>query len=167
MHKTPYPLLRVVRGGTRCNSPSTAFSVWKRSSSCRHLNSAHVCPGRRSRGHFSRCSETWSSETPTAQYIIYNIKKGLFGDSRRPKNASPSRPSHHQCLTKDQTPWAAPIYESTARTSQRIRARERISDHVLAPSRPRSQSGGQPTHLPHLPRTGVKKPTRRQGSQRP
>ncbi len=79
----------------------------------------------------------------------------------------------------------------------------RISDHVLASSRPRfsnpschhagtttkrsphqtqpdvcprngpglpahpSQSGGQPTHLPHLPRTGVKKPTRRQDSQRP
>ena len=29
------------------------------------------------------------------------------------------------------------------------------------------QSGGQPSYLPHIPRTGVKKPTRRQDSQRP
>ena len=29
------------------------------------------------------------------------------------------------------------------------------------------QSGGQPPHLPLLPRTGVKKPTRRQDSQKP
>jgi hypothetical protein len=119
-----------------------------------------------------------------------------------PKNASPSRPPHHQCLTMGQTPWAAPIYESTARTSQRIRARANKRPRVsaikttllkaLLPSRgnndqafptpnatrrcPRNgpgppanppQSGGQPTHLPHLPRTGVKKSTRRQNPQRP
>jgi hypothetical protein len=119
-----------------------------------------------------------------------------------PKNASPSRPPHHQCLTKGKTPCAVPIYESTVRISQRIRARVNKRPRVsaikttllkaLLPSRgnndqgsphqtqpdvcPHSgpgppanppQSGGQPTHLPHLPRTGMKKPTRRQDSQKP
>ncbi len=57
MHKTPYPLLRGVRDGTRCSSPFTVFSEWKRSSSCRHLNNTHVCPCRRGRVHFSRFSQ--------------------------------------------------------------------------------------------------------------
>ncbi len=53
------------------------------------------------------------SPAPPRKKTIHNL----------PKNASPSRPPHHQCLTKGQTPCAVPIYESTTRTSQRIRAR--------------------------------------------
>ncbi len=33
-------------------------------------------PGRRGRGYFSRCSQTGWIETPTDQYMIYNIKNG-------------------------------------------------------------------------------------------
>jgi hypothetical protein len=71
----------------------------------------------------SPCPGVSSSPPPPPQEkTIHNL----------PKNASPSRPPHHQCLTKGQTPWAAPIYESTARTSQRIRARANKRPRVSA-----------------------------------
>ncbi len=165
MHKTPYPLLRVVRVGTRCSSPSSACSVWKRSSSCRHLNNTHVCPGRRGRGHFSRCSETWWSETPTAQYIIYNIKKGcsetrvvlrkmtqqsvswsfLFPSPAPPRKklstTYPKTTPHQDLLItsvwpRDRLPGQLPS-TNQLRGPHRGFVSGRISDHVLASSRPR------------------------------
>ncbi len=178
-----------------------------------------------------RCSETWYSETPTAQYIIYNIKKGLFGDSRRPAkkrlsspcpgvSSSPPPPSleknHPQptqkrlpiktfpspvpdqgedslgsphlrinCadLTEDSIPetnkWPRVIVIKTTLLKALLTSRGNNDQSFPTPNATRRcphngpgppanppQSGGQPTHLPHLPRTGVKKPTRRQDSQR-
>ena len=50
VHKTPYQLFRTVRGGTRCSSPSIVFSVWKRSSNCRHFNVYVSAQGIEARG---------------------------------------------------------------------------------------------------------------------
>jgi hypothetical protein len=34
--------------------------------------------------------KTWNSETPTPQYIIYNIKMGLFKSARHPEKTDPA-----------------------------------------------------------------------------
>ena len=75
VHKTPYQLFRTVRDGTRWRSPSIVFSVWKRSLSVE--TSTHTCLPRASRfgDTVPDGLEAWSSVTPTAQYITYNIKK--------------------------------------------------------------------------------------------
>jgi hypothetical protein len=97
VHKTPYPLLRGVCGGTRCISPFTVFNVWNRSTGCRNLKSARVCPGHRGRGHFSRWPEACRSETSTAQYTIYNIKK--WGCLKARRESTHLKPSCHRTGT--------------------------------------------------------------------
>ena len=86
----------------------------------------HTCTvqGLEDRGHPSRWSEVMCSETSTAQHIIYNINRAVW-NSRRPaktprqscpgvplplphppkkkihnlpRNTSPSRLPHHQCV---------------------------------------------------------------------
>ena len=49
-------LFRTVRGGTRCSSPSIVFTVWKRSSNCRHFNTQVSAQVIEVRGHRSRWS---------------------------------------------------------------------------------------------------------------
>jgi hypothetical protein len=56
--------------------------------------------------------------------------------------------------------------DSSPGTNKRPRATRRCPRNGPGPPGNPPQSGGQPTHLPHLPRTGVKKLTRRQDSQR-
>ena len=78
--KTPYPLLRGVRGGTRYSSPFTVVDVWNRSTGCRSPKSARVFPGQsRIEDPLRDVLKTCCSETPTVQHIIYNIHTGLFG----------------------------------------------------------------------------------------
>jgi hypothetical protein len=189
-------------------------------------------PRARGRGHFSRCSETWCSETPTVQYITYNIKKRL--EVRRLASScekttqqsvpwsflfpspTPPRKNHPQptqkrlpiktslspvpdqgadslgrphlrinCtdLTEDSSPGTnkRPRVSVIKTTLLKVFLSSRGNSDQVFPTPnatrccPRNgsgppdnppQSGGQPTHLPHLPRTGVTNPTRRQDSQR-
>ena len=52
--KTPYPLLRGVRDGTRYISPFTVVDVWNRSTGCRIPNNATCLPrASRSRALFA------------------------------------------------------------------------------------------------------------------
>ncbi len=98
--------------------------------------------------------EPCCSETPTDQYIIYNIK----GDVRKLESSFEKcvyvvknthlKPSCHPVGNNDQT-------FPTTNTTRRVSA-----NGSGLPAHP-SQSGGQPTHLPLLPHTGVKRPTRR------
>ena len=134
------------------------------------------------------------SKIPTSQYIIYNIKRVVwrlvsscandstvrdleFPDQSPSTNQlcgphrgfAPGRTSDH-VLAPSRPRFSKPSCHHAGTTTKR-------SPHQTQPDAcPRNgpgppanppQSGDQPTHLPHLPRTGVKKPTRRQDSQRP
>ena len=157
MYKTPYPLLRGVRDGTRCSSPFTVFSAWKRSSSCRHLNRAHVWPGCRGRGQFSRCSETWCSEKPHCS--IYSIKNmGLFKTGQT--SPSPmhwprdSLPGHLKCTNQLCGPHRG--FVSGVNKRPRVCTFKNTYLKTLLSSRGKqhptpTQSGGQPVHLPLFP----------------
>jgi hypothetical protein len=101
VHKTSYQLFRGVHDGTKWSRSPHCLQCVKEVVSCRNFNSVRVCPGHRVPGHRSRWSEEWNSETPTVQYIIYNIKNdqirimlNIDGDPITSK--SHTHPSHSQ-----------------------------------------------------------------------
>ncbi len=164
MYKTPYPLLRGVRGGTRCINPFTVFNTWNRSTDCRTLNNTRALSRESRIGVPFVMVWRWSIETFTVQYIIYNIKRDarkLASSCENPQptqNTSPSRPPHHQ--------YADPGADSLNSPHLRINYSDlgesscpgRISDHVFTPTRTRiwlpvypSRSGSQPVHPTLLP----------------
>ena len=57
--------------------PSLCFSVWKRSSNCRHLKHTSLPQVHEDRGRRSRWSDACCSEISTSQYIIYNIERDV------------------------------------------------------------------------------------------
>jgi hypothetical protein len=107
--ETSYPLLRGVRGGTRCNNPFTVFNSWNRSTSCRNLNNVRVCSGYR--GSRTPFTMTWTHtvvKPPTVQHIIYNIKRVVWNSCRPQKtprqyvtwsSSSPPQPPQEKAST--------------------------------------------------------------------
>ena len=86
MHKTPYQLFRGTLTERSDAGLHIVFSVWKRSWGAETTTSHVSAQGIEDRRHRSRWSEAWWIETPTVQYIIYNIKNGTVW-----KHVSPAK----------------------------------------------------------------------------
>jgi len=138
VHKTPYPLLRGVRDGTRYSSPFTVFIRGTGRRVVESRTAQRVCPGHRGLGHFSRCPEVCYSENPHCAIIIYNIKNPQEKKSTTYPKTSPIKTSHHQCAD----PGIDPIDSPHPRIQysgplQKDPHPEPGSDRALTPSRTR------------------------------
>ncbi len=115
MCKTPYPLFRGVRDGTRYNRPFTLFIVWKRSSNCRNWNSTGVWSG--NRGPWTPPSPSEKNPQPTQKRLpvkdscpgrisdhVYSLQK--MQPDTYPCNGSglPSHPTQFRGTTRPSTP---------------------------------------------------------------
>jgi hypothetical protein len=117
-------LLCGVRDGTRCSSPFTVFSAWKRSSGSRNLNSARVCPGRRRPGAPSRWSEDAKAKLPLLN--IYYMTQ---------KDCSETRVVHR----KNKPCWRFPDVSSSPAPPQWART-SRSTAPVRGPTHPSTPS---------------------------
>jgi hypothetical protein len=103
----------------------------------------HTCLSRVSRivGTVHYGLKACISETPTAQYIIYNIRPTQKKTSTTyPKNVLPSRLPHHQCVDPGADFLNSPHLRMNCADLAEDSGPGRIRDHVLAPSRTRISS---------------------------
>ncbi len=86
--------------------------------------------------------KTCCSETSTDQYIIYNIKMGLFESVCRPAKTTPSNLPSPVYLSRHRSHGQAPIYKSSVSDYCKgsIPGPEPASDRSLTPSRTRLSS---------------------------